>query len=164
MAQGEVRIMLEGTLRGVQASGSGRTWATATSPASALYGYVQNGMSITSGQTVTTIMERGVPDHHKITEKAAIKVTVSQLINHNTGQQTPFAIATASGTTVPLQHLEWRVSAAEIGAGAGTGMYYQFMGVAPESFKITEDSKGNKLDYSFVCLAMTGPTGSGYLS
>lgn len=163
MAVGEVRIALEGTLRGVQASGSGRTWATAATPPSALYGFVQNGVSVTSGQTVTTIMERGVPDHHKITEKAPIKVTVSQLINHNTGSQTPFPILTASGTTVPMQHLEWRVSAAEIGNGT-TGMYYQFMGVAPESFKITEDGKGNKLDYSFVCLAMIGPTGSGYLS
>lgn len=164
MAVGEVRIMAEGTLRGVQASGSGRTWATAASPASALYGFVQNGMSLTSAQTVTTIMERGIPDHHKISEKSPIKVTVSQLINHNTGSQTPFIITTASGTTVPMQHLEWRISAAEIGAGGGTGMYYQFLGVAPESFKITEDSKGNKMDYSFVCLAMTGPTGSGFLS
>lgn len=161
---GEVRILAEGTLRGVQASGSGRTWATAASPPSALYGFVQNGMSVTSAQTVTTIMERGIPDHHKISEKAPIKVTVSQLISYVTGQQTPFVILTASGTTVPLQHLEWRVSAAEIGAGNGTAMYYEFLGVAPESFKISEDSKGNKMDYSFTCLAMVGPTGSGFLS
>lgn len=161
---GEVRVMAEGTLRGVQASGSGRTWATAASPPSALYGFIQNGMSITSAQTVTQIMERGTPDHNKITEKAGIKITVSQLHTYVTGQPTPFTILTASGTTVPMQHLEWRVSAAEIGAGAGTGIYYQFYGVATESIKIGEDSKGNKLDYSFVCLGYTGPTGSGFLS
>lgn len=161
MAQGEVRIMSEGTFRVVQASGSGRTWATASAPASALLGFVQNGMSITSAQTVTQIMERGVPDHNKITEKAGIKVTVSQLITHHTGLF-PMAHLTASGTTVPMMHAEWRVSAAEIGAGTGT--YYQFHGIATESLKIAEDSKGNKVDYSFVCLAMTGPTGSGFLS
>lgn len=158
----EVRIMAEGTLRGVQASGSGRTWGTAASPPSAIYGYVQNGMSITSAQTVTQIMERGVPDHNKVTEKAGIKVTVSQLHTYVTGGL-PFAILTASGSTVPMQHLEWRTSAAEVGAGT-TGIYYQFFGVTTESLKITEDSKGNKLDYSFVCLGYTGPTGSGYLS
>jgi len=159
----EVRILAEGTLRGVQASGSGRTWSTAASPASALYGYVQNGMNVTSGQTVTTIMERGIPDHHKISEKAPIKVSVSQMQVYQTGFATPMVLATASGSTTPLQHMEWRISAAEIGAGT-TGMYYQFYGVLPESVKITEDSKGNKLDFSFVCLGYVGPTGSGYLS
>lgn len=159
----EVRVFAEGTLRGVQASGSGRTWATAASPPSALYGFVQNGMSITSAQTVTQIMDRGIPDHNKITEKAGIKVTVAQLHTYQTGFISPFAILTASGTTVPMQHLEWRVSAAEVGAGA-TGEYWQFYGVATESIKITEDSKGNKRDWSFVCLGYTGPTGSGFLS
>lgn len=162
MAQGEVRIMAEGTFRVVQASGSGRTWATAATPVSALLGFVQNGMSITSAQTVTQIMDRGVPDHNKITEKAGIKVSISQLITHHTGLF-PMIHVTSSGTTVPMMHGEWRVSAAEIGNGA-TGTYYQFHGIATESLKITEDSKGNKIDYSFVCLAMTGPTGSGFLS
>lgn len=159
---GEVRTMNEGTLRGVQASGSGLTWATATSPPSALYGFVQNGMSLTSAQTVTQIMERGVPVMNKVTEKAGIKVTVSQLISYQTGQSTPFAILTASGTTVPMQHLEWKQAVGE--QGAGSALYYQFYGVATESIKITEDSKGNKNDFSFACLAYTGPTASGFLS
>lgn len=159
----EVVVFSEGTLRGVQASGSGRTWATGATPPSALYGYVQNGMSITSAQTVTTIMERGIPDHHKITEKAPIKVTIKQLQTYQTAFITPFNVLTASGTTVPMQHLEWRTSAANIGAG-GTGEYWQFLGVATESIKATEDTKGNGLDYSFVCLAMIARTGSGYLS
>lgn len=160
---GEARVQSEGTLRGVQASGTGRTWATAASPASALYGYVQNGMSITSAQTVVQIMERGVPDHNKVTEKAGIKVSIKQLHTYLTGQVTPLNVLTASGATVPMQHLEWRISAAEIGNGS-TGMYYQFYGVANESIKINEDTKGNTIDYSFVCLGYTGPTGSGFLS
>jgi hypothetical protein len=159
---GEVRTLPEGTLRGVQASGSGLTWATASAPASGLFGFVQNGMSITSAQTVTQIMDRGIPVMNKITEKAGIKVTVSQLVSYQTGQATPFTILTASGSTVPMQHLEWKQAASE--QGAGSGMYYQFYGVATESLKLTEDSKGNKYDFSFVCLGYTGPTASGFLS
>lgn len=159
----EVRVKAEGTLRGVQASGSGRTWATAASPASALYGYVQNGMTITSAQTVVQIMERGVPDHNKIVEKQGIKVSMKQMLAYQTGFTTPMVLATASGSTVPMQHMEWRMAAGEIGNGT-TGMYYQFYGVVPDSIKITEDDKGNTIDWSFVCLGYTGPTGSGFLS
>jgi len=156
----EVRTQAEGTLRGVQASGSGRTWATASAPSSALFAFVQNGFNLTSAQTVTTIMERGEPHHHKISEKAAIKVTMSQLLTNYTGQL-PFGYLTASGSTVPMQHLEWKQAAAEM--GSNSAIYYQFYGVATESIKVTEDGKGNKGDFSFVCLGYTGPTGSGYL-
>ena len=159
----EVNIFAEGTFRVVQASGSGRTWGTGATPPSALLGYVQNGMNINSAQTVTTIMERGLPDHHKISEKAPIKVSITQLHTYQTATINQMAILTASGTTVPLMHAEWRISAAEVGNGT-TGMYYEFLGIATESIKITEDSKGNKLDFSFVCLGMVGPTGSGFLS
>jgi len=159
----EVRTLAEGTLRGVQASGSGTTWATAASPASALYPFVQDGFSFTSAQTVVQIMERGVPHHNKVVEKAGIKVTFSNLVSYQTGQQTPLVILTASGTTVPMQHLEYKSLAGEVGNGT-TAMYYQFVGVVPESFKFTEAVKGNKMDFSFMCLAMTGPTGSGFLS
>lgn len=158
----EVRIKSEGTLRGVQASGSGRAWATAASPVSALYGYVQDGFAFTSAQTVVQIMERGVPDHNKIVERQGIKVTLSKLQVYQTGIQ-PFVLATASGSTVAMQHMEWKQIAPEIGNGT-TAQYFQFYGVVPESIKITEDTKGNKEDYSFVCLGMNGPTGSGYLS
>lgn len=157
----EVRTMSEGTFRIVQASGSGRTWATGTTPPSALIAFVQNGFSFTSAQTITTIMERGIPDHHKVTEKAAIKVTMSNLLTNATGQL-PMTTLTASGTTVPMVHAEWKQAASEM--GAGSAIYYQFYGVATESFKNTEDSKGNKGDYSFVCLGYTGPTASGFLS
>lgn len=160
---GEIRVLAEGTLRGVQASGSGRTWATAASPASALYAFVQDGFTFNSAQTVIQVMERGTPDHNKVVEKQGIDVTLSQLVSYQTGQQTPFSILTASGTTVPMQHLEYKSLAGEIGNGT-TAMYYQFMGVVPESFKFTEAVKGNKMDLKFKCLAMTGPTGSGFLS
>lgn len=157
----EVRTFAEGTLRFVQASGSGRTWATGATPPSALMAFVQNGFSFTSAQTITTIMERGVPNHHKITEQAPIKVNLSQLLTNATGQL-PMSTLTASGTTVPMVHAEWKQAVGEM--GAGSAVYYQFYGVATESFKPTEDTKGNKGDYSLVCLGYTGPTGSGFLS
>lgn len=160
---GEIRVLAEGTLRGVQASGSGRTWATATSPISALYPFVQDGFSFTSAQTTIQVMERGVPDHHKVVEKAAIDVTFSNFVSYQTGQQVPLTLATSSGTTVIMQHLEYKSLAAEIGNGT-TAMYYQFNGVIPNSFKYTENKNGNKMDFTFKCLSMTGPTGSGFLS
>jgi hypothetical protein len=118
---------------------------------------VQEGLSLNSAQTVTTIMERGVPDHHKITEKAPITVTFKGL---STGLMSGYL--TASGSTVPMLHMELRHSAGEI--AAASGFYYQFHGVAAQSIKFTENKQGNSVDLSFVALAMTGPTASGYLS
>ena len=152
----EVRVQAEGTLRSIQASGSGRTWATAAAAPTTLLGYVQS-FNFNSAQTVTTIMERGIPDHHKITEKAAIDVSVDYLW---TGSSLSFL--TASGATVPLAHLEFRASAQEY--GAGTGFFYQFMGCALNSIKLDEAKEGNKISMSFKALAMVGPTASGYLS
>lgn len=159
---GEVRVMAEGTLWGVQASGSGRTWATASAALTALYGFVQDGFSFNSAQTTVQIMERGVPDHHKVVEKAALDVTVKNLVSYQTGQQLPFAVATAAGTTVPMQHLELKIKALEI--GAGSAMYYEFLGVVPNSFKFTEAKNGNTMDMTFKALAMVGPTASGFIS
>jgi hypothetical protein len=152
----EVRTMAEGTLRHVQASGSGRTWATAAAAPAGLMGYVQS-FSFNSAQTITTIMERGVPDHHKVTEKSPITVNIDFLW---TGSALTYL--TASGSTVPMVHLELRASAQEY--GAGTAFYYQFMGAALESVKLDEAKEGDKVSMSFVTLAMTGPTASGYLS
>lgn len=153
---GEVRVMAEGTLWWVQQSGSGRTWATAASPPSGILAYVQEGMTYTSGKTITPIMERGVPDHWKVTEFAPINVSFSILY---AGSGLPVAL-TASGTTVPMIALEHRASAAELGA---SGIYHQFMGVPLQSLKWTEGKQGNKMDLTYQALGMIGPTGSGYI-
>lgn len=152
----EVRVMQEGTLRFVQASGSGNSWATASAPASGTVGYVQS-FSHDSGQKITTISERGIPVHHKLTEKSPIKVTFQFLHTGST-----FSYLTASGATMPLVHLEWRASAAEL--GAGSGVYYQYYGCALESIKVKEANDGNTVDMSFVTVGMVGATASGYLS
>lgn len=151
----EVRVMSEGTLRLVQGSGSGRSWATATSPVSALLAYVQS-FSFTSGQTITTIKERGIPDHHKVTEKNPIEVTFECLW---TGAF-PAAV-TASGVSIPHFHMEHKALAGEI--GATSGFYHQFYGAALENIQWTEQSEGNRISLTFRALAMNGPTASGYL-
>lgn len=152
----EIRIAAEGTLRFVQASGSGQTWATATSPASGIIGYVRS-FSYDSGQTITTVSDRGIPNHHKVSEKKPITVTFDFA---TTGSELSYA--TSNGATVPLVHLELRASAAEL--GAASGFYHQFYGGALQSKKLSEAKEENKISLSFVALAMNGPTASGYLS
>lgn len=152
----EVRTHLEGTLRWVQASGSGSAWATASAPASGIFGYVQEGASYTSGQTITTIMNRGIPDHHKLASKEAITFSFTLL---STGYiPSP---ASGSGASVPMWHMELRESQPENG---GTGIYTQFHGVAVNSVVMTENAAGNTFQVQGVALAMNGPTASGFLS
>jgi hypothetical protein len=152
----EVRVFSEGSLRVVQASGSGRTWATASAPVSALFAYVKS-FSFTSAQEFTTIDERGIPDHHKFANKSPIEVTMQCL---STGGF-PSAL-TASGATVPMFHMEHRASAFEL--GAATGSFYQFHGAVLLSNDWAENADGNTFDVKFRCLAINGPTASGYLS
>lgn len=153
----EVRVYSEGTLRFVQASGSGRTWATAATPASGLLAYCRS-FEYTSAQTVQTVMERGNPDHHKVTQRAPIDVTFR--CGWTGGNPTALS---GSGATVPMIHLEHRASAAEIGNGT-TGVYHQFIGGALISQKLTEGTDENTIDLTYRFLGMQGPTGSGYLS
>lgn len=152
----EVRTFLEGTLRGVQASGSGQSWATGAAAPAFLLGFVQAGMSVVSGQTVSTQMERGAPHHHKITEKAPITLTVTYRL---TGAY-PVAL-TSSGASVPMYHLEHRASAPENGT---TGVYSQFYGMALQSRTWTEAADGNTMQETWVGLGCLLATASGYLS
>lgn len=151
----EVRVQAEGTLWWVQASGSGRTWATASAPASGLVGYVQS-FSHTSAANFAQIMERGVPDHHKLVSKSPIDVTFNFMW---TGQFT--GALTASGSTVPMVHLEYRASAAEL--GSNSGFYYQYHGAVLTNNAFNEAAEGSTIAQSFRALAMNGPTGSGYV-
>lgn len=151
----EIRVMSEGTLRFVQASGTGRTWATGAAAPNGLLAFVQS-FTYSSGQTVTTIRERGIPDHHKITEKMPIEVSFECLW---TGVF-PSAL-TSSGATVPMWHLEHKAAAAEI--GATSAFYNQFFGAALQSVEWNEQAEGNRIQLSFIALAMNGNTASGYL-
>lgn len=152
----EVRVMMEGELRFVAASGSGRTWATASAPASGIFAYVE-AFKFTTGQTITTIKNRGIPDHHKVTEKDPIEIEFEFLW---TGAHP--APASGSGATVPMWHLEFRASAQE--TFPGSGQYYQFHGCAFQSNDFSEEMEGDKNKFKVVALAMSGANVSGFLS
>lgn len=153
----EVRTFPEGTLRMVQASGSGRTWVTAATPNSALFGYVQAGKSVQSARTMNAIMERGFPDHWKFGENQPLTVTFTV---KQTGAISAFL--TASGASVPMVHLEHRASAPE--NGTLTGIFNQFFGCVIQSISWTENPDGNAIQFTFGALGANLFTGSGYLS
>jgi hypothetical protein len=115
--------------------------------------------SFTSGATITTIMERGIPNHHKLTERARIEPSVSFLW---TGTNALPSAATGTGASVPMFHLEFKAIRPE--DFAGSGYYYQFYGAALQSFDFKEAKEGDNLSLKFACLAVNGPTASGYLS
>lgn len=153
----EARTLAEGTLRIVQASGSGRVWATAATPVSALLGYVRPGMSITSARTINTIMERGYPDHHKFGEATPPEWTFSFL---QTGT-IPTGV-TGAGASVPMWHVEHRASAPE--NGVATGIFNQLHGAVIVNLGWTENADGNVFSMTLRGLAQVLATGSGYLS
>lgn len=152
----EVRVAAEGSLRYVQASGSGRTWATASAAATGYLGYVQS-FTFTSGTNLVTIMDRGNPDHHKQTMKNPIDITVQY---QWTGGF--FDAGSGSGASVPMLHLEFRAARPEVGDGS-SAFYYQFHGVARINNQVTEQQDGDTINITYRALAMNGPTGSGYI-
>lgn len=150
----EARTRREGIFRMVAASGSGRTWATASAPVNHLMGLVRD-FTFSSAQTITTIDERGTPDHHKITSVDPISLTLQFLW---TGQFPTGA--SGSGASVPMFHTEFRAAQPELN---NSGAYMQFHGCAIKSVKFSERVEGNTIDLEMVALAMNGATGSGYL-
>lgn len=151
----EVRVQSEGSLRAVQASGSGRSWATASAPVSGFVGYVRS-FTFTSARTLATIMERGNPDHHKEAARTPIDLTVN--FAWTGSHRTP---ASGSGASVPMDHLEFRASEPENG---GSGRYYQFYGAAQQSIQFTEGESEDTVQIQYRCLGMSGANPSGYLS
>lgn len=149
----EIRTMREGTLWWVQASGSGRTFATASAPQSGEFGFVRS-MNYTSGATINVVSDRGTPDHNKLISRQPISLTV----NCAWTASVPSA-ASGSGASVPMFHLEYRASAAETPT---TGIYMQFHGVPLVSYQWTEGDE-DTMAFTFQALACNGPTGSGYI-
>jgi hypothetical protein len=160
----EVRTYREGTLRWVQASGRGTGWNTASAPQSGLFGFVEAGANFQPGANeFVRIYNRGTLSHNKLVRNLPVEgaFTVLEGVTGDWPDTRP--IATASGATVPMIHLEFKYSYVEL--GAASGYYYQLMGVAfPEGVRVTENPEGNTREYTFVALTATGPTASGFLS
>lgn len=151
----EVRNQYEGTLRWVNASGSGSTWATASAPTSGLLGFVTN-FTYTSAQTTEVISNRGIPSHIKQIDKQPITCSWD-LLWGITGDYPVWT--SGSGASVPMIHLELRSTAPE----ATAGIWLQIHGVVADSVTFTETNPANTQTWTCKGLAMM-VTGSGYLS
>lgn len=150
----ETRTQKEGSLWWVRASGSGRTWATASAPASGLFGFVQS-FTYTSAQTTMQVSERGVPNHKKLISEGPINGNATF---YWTGIL-PSAVS-GSGASLPMYHMEYKAIQPENG---NTGLYTQFMGVSFDNIQFTEGGP-SQIQVNFDALNMIGPTGSGYIS
>lgn len=153
----EIRIFAEGVLRWVQASGTGG-WATAASQISALVGFVQAGTDFNSAANIVTVKERGVPHHHKKLGFEPVQVDFTYLQAVTANMANP---ATASGVSTRQVHLELRYQDDEV--APGSGQYFQFTNAVLLSRGWTEAENGNVFKETWSCLAMVGPTASGYL-
>ena len=153
----EVRVLAEGSLRWVQSSGSALTWQTASAPISGLLGFVQAGLSFNDiNREYATVMDRGVPSHHKLVRTNPIEVTFTVLQGITADYP---VLATASGHTVIEANLEFKMLGPEQSA-----QYYQFHKAVLVTRTLTEQDEGNQLAWTWRALSAIGPTASGYLS
>ena len=154
----EIRTYAEGSLRHVQASGTGG-WNTASGASTALVGFVQAGTNFASARSVITVMERGSAHHHKITtvDPGEVQFTYLQAVTGNLANP-----ATGSGVSTPQIHLELRSTDAEL--PSVTAQYFQFHNAVLISRGWTEGAEGNQFQETWRYLAMIGPTGSGYIA
>ena len=157
----ETRTFFEGALRWIQASGTATTaMVTASAAPSALVGYVQAGVKFASARTVTTIMDRGVPMHHKWAGDTPPELTFTVLAGI-TANNPALRVGTASGASMPLLHFEIKSDAPE--QGSGSALYYQFRNCTLVSDGWTEAEQGNQIAQTWRAISMFGPTASGYL-
>lgn len=153
----EVIVLGQGTWSLVQASGEGRAWATAATPPSARDVAFIEAATINSAMDLVTIRNVGTPHHHKNGGRQPIEITMTTLYTGGF----PSAL-TSSGASMPMYHGEWKDTQPEL--GGGTARYFQFMGMAMPTVRVTPGLDGNRLELTWRALAMVGPTGSGYLS
>lgn len=132
----EIRNMREGTLRWVQASGTG-AWNTASAPRSGLIGFVQAGFDFVQQKDFIQVMDRGVPKHHKLVAVQGGKATFNVLFGVTADYPD---IITSSGVSTPQIHLEFRQQMDEI--STTSGLYFQLLNCVEVGRKFTEDPQG----------------------
>lgn len=145
----EIRNLPEGVLSWVQSSGTGG-WATASAPASGLVGYVQGGMNFQQPRQYETVYNRGTAGHFKLVRVENGKLSFDVLYGI-TADYPPTAI-TASGVSTNQIHLEWKVTAPEIGGV----QYWQFMNCVQATPKVTENERGDQASFEFQYLSHLG--------
>ncbi len=173
---GEIRTLAEGTLRWVEASGSALTWQTGASVATAtdtaawaarsgLLGFVQAGASFSLAENWATIMNRGVPNHHILTDTPPVELRFTVLAGNTADYPSGnTAIGPSSlGIQLPPRfNIEFKSRQPE--RGVNTGIFYQFHHVVVLSKGYAEQPEGNTREFTFRAISAVGPTASGYLS
>ncbi len=162
MAGNEARTFFEGALRWAQGSGTGGGpggWATASAAQTALIGFVQVGVNLTSARNVIVIKDRGIPNHQKIIGREAIDFEVEYLQVVSANMANP---ATASGASVPAVHFELRYDVAEL--PDPTAQYINLTHAVMIDRRFTDAEEGNTFRETWRAMFMTGPTASGYIA
>jgi hypothetical protein len=158
MAETEGRTFYEGELRWVQASGTG-VWATASAAATGLIGYVRAGMNTTETFRYATVMDRGMPKHHKFQGKDPVEVTFDVIYGITANYPNP---ATASGMSVKAVHLELKSRTDEW--TTASGLYMQWMGAVLLSRRFSEAEDGDTVSFTYRALNCSAFMGSGYIA
>ncbi len=178
----EVRTYYEGELRWVEASGTGISWQTASAVAAAtgtgyntaawasksgVIGFVRAGLGYESAQNVVTVMERGVPHHHKVVGREPQEITFEVLfgvtadwpeVNTAVGPSGGYG---GRGVSTPQFNLELKMREEEV--ATASGIYFQWWKCVKLSEGFGEAEDGDTWALRFRALGMKGPTGSGYL-
>lgn len=156
----EVRVQAEGTLRWVGASASGGGWLTASAAVSSNgpVAYVQAGMGHQSATKRLTVMDRGIPSHHKNIGREAGEVTFTFLEAISANNPALYK-TTAGGASLPLVHFEHKATAAE----DGSALYRHYHHCTLLTDGWTENEDGNAYQQTWRFLTMNGPTASGYM-
>lgn len=160
MAGREARILAEGSLRWVVASGTGPAWGTASAPATGLVGYVQAGLAFTRERNVIGVMERGTPDHLKNAGRNFVDVQFG-FLQAVTANYPPTA-STSQGASLPMLSFEMKHNVTEL--GGPTAQYHHFINGAFVSDGFAEAEAGNVYTHTWRFTNVLGPTASGYLS
>lgn len=161
----EARTQLEGALYWIRFSaGTLGAWSTASGAegvsSSGAVGYVQVGLSWSSAEDVNTIMNRGIPQHHKAGPRQPIGLTV-EFLQAITANNPALYVSGVEGASKPGMTFELKHTMDEL--QGGTAEYYQFHGAALISDDWTDAEEGNSFRQEWRALTMIGPSGSGYL-
>jgi len=161
----EVRTFFEGTLRWIRYSaGTLGTWTTASGAqgvsSSGAVAFVQVGTRIVSAQDIATIMDRGVPQHHKQGAQQPIDITITYLEGITANNPALF-LSGIAGASQSLMTFELKQTVTEL--AAASALYTQFHGCALIHDNWTDANDGNPKEQQWRALSMLGPTGSGYL-
>lgn len=136
----------EGILSWVSASANTSGWSTAASSPSGIAVAFVRDFTYNSAQTINTVMNRGVPHHHKKVDAQAITLDVT------------YGFSGGSGIPNYPVHAELFMSGAN-----GASAFHQFHNMRRTTRDFSEVAEENTMADSFVALSMTESTASGYL-